>query len=77
MKIIKNIPYQPLVLATVLLGLAPFTPAPHAVEKIEMLFHGTLTRPVDIFDLLFHLAPAILLFFKWRIELSVSDKPRD
>ncbi|ACL73037.1 hypothetical protein Tgr7_1956 [Thioalkalivibrio sulfidiphilus HL-EbGr7] len=39
------------------LGLAPFVPEPHLVEKTRMLFEGTLTRPLDIFDLFMHLAP--------------------
>jgi len=44
------------------LGLAPFTPQPHLLEKLDMLFSGTLQRPVDIFDLCLHGAlPALLL----------------
>ena len=43
---------------------APFTPEPHLVEKLRMLFQGTLTRPLDIFDLLMHAAPSVLLAVK-------------
>jgi hypothetical protein len=40
---------------------------PHVVEKILMLKNGTLHRPIDIFDLIFHLTPLILLILKlWR-----------
>nr|WP_210730504.1 RND transporter [Roseibacterium persicicum] len=46
------------------LGLAPFTPEPHIWEKLKMLAAGTLTRPVDIFDLLMHAAPFVLLALK-------------
>ncbi len=46
------------------LGLAPFVPEPHVWEKIKMLLDGTLTKPVDIFDLLFHGFPWILLALK-------------
>lgn len=53
-----------LVLFTVALGLAPFVPEPHLFEKFGMLFAGTLNKPIDIFDLLFHLAPAIVLVLK-------------
>ncbi|WP_018952871.1 hypothetical protein [Thioalkalivibrio sulfidiphilus] len=50
------------------LGLAPFVPEPHLVEKTRMLFEGTLTRPLDIFDLFMHLAPVVLLALKlWRL----------
>jgi hypothetical protein len=30
-----------------------------------MLKNGTLTRPLDIFDLFFHLAPSAILLLKW------------
>lgn len=68
MSILKNIPYSILLPATIFLGLAPFVPRPHLVEKLGMLFSGTLARPVDIFDLLMHASPAILLLLKWLVE---------
>ena len=43
---------------------APFTPEPHLVEKLYMLFQATLTRPLDIFDLLMHAAPSVFLAVK-------------
>ena len=43
---------------------APFTPEPHLVEKLRLLFQGALTRPLDIFDLLMHAAPSVLLAVK-------------
>lgn len=52
------------VLAAATLGLAPFVPEPHIWEKLKMLAAGTLTRPIDIFDLLLHGAPWLLLFAK-------------
>jgi hypothetical protein len=61
---IDQIPYPPLIVAAILLGLAPFAPMPHLVEKIVMLLDGRLNRPIDIFDLLFHLSPTILLLLK-------------
>ena len=63
--LLQNITYPPLIIAVIFLGLAPFSPAPHLFEKIRMLFHGSLTRPIDLFDLLFHLAPSLLLLLKW------------
>ena len=48
----------------VLLGLAPFFPEPHIWEKLKMLMAGTLTRPLDIFDLLWHVAPFVVLILK-------------
>ena len=53
-----------LIIAAVLLGLAPFRPEPHLMEKGRMLAHGTLHRPIDILDLFFHLSPLILIALK-------------
>jgi hypothetical protein len=50
--------------AAVLMLLAPFQPMPHVVEKILMLKKGLLKKPIDIFDLFFHLIPTILLIIK-------------
>ena len=65
LKLLDPIPYLPLILLAVFLLLAPFRPMPHVVEKLIMLKNGTLTRPLDIFDLFFHLAPTIVLLLKW------------
>jgi hypothetical protein len=46
------------------LGLAPFTPEPHVVEKLRMLASGTLSRPIDIFDLVMHGLPWAVLVLK-------------
>lgn len=53
--------YPVLVVLCLTLGLAPFVPKPHLVEKLQMLFAGTLTRPIDVFDLALHAAPWVLL----------------
>jgi hypothetical protein len=37
---------------------------PHVVEKLMMLKDGTLYRPVDIFDLFYHLTPLLVLLMK-------------
>lgn len=47
-----------------LLGLAPFVPEPHLWEKLKLLAAGDLRRPVDVFDLLYHGAPVVLLTLK-------------
>ena len=50
------------------LGLAPFVPEPHIAEKIRWLLQGELRRPIDIFDLLFHGIPWLLLALKLSRE---------
>lgn len=66
-RLLENIPTSTLVLLSLTLGLAPFTPMPHVVEKLSMLSSGSLVRPIDIFDLLFHGAPWLLLTAKLLI----------
>ena len=63
-KFLDKITYAPLVVAAIFMGLTPFTPMPHVIEKLTMLVDGQLSRPIDIFDLLFHLSPTILLLIK-------------
>jgi hypothetical protein len=55
-RFIETLPWSGLLLACATLGLAPFNP-PHAVEKLAMLARGELTRSIDVFDLILHLAP--------------------
>jgi hypothetical protein len=52
------------VIASLTLGLAPFVPEPHLVEKLRMLAAGELSKPIDIFDLVMHAAPWVLLLLK-------------
>lgn len=51
---LDRFPLGSLALGTLLLGLAPFSPELHLVEKLRMLAEGTLRRPIDIFDLVLH-----------------------
>jgi len=61
MQFIDRLPFSLLIVMTVLMLAAPFVPEPHLVEKMRMLAEGTLTKPLDIFDVFWHLLPAILL----------------
>ncbi len=58
---LDEIPILTLLLIAILLGLAPFFPEPHLWQKLKMLAAGELVRPLDIFDLLMHGTPALLL----------------
>ena len=64
MKWLDKISLPHLLIPAILLGLAPFHPEPHLVEKLRMLGEGTLQRPIDIFDLLLHGTPALLVVLK-------------
>ena len=64
MAFLDQIPYAILVVFAVFMLLAPFRPMPHVIEKLIMLKNGTLKKPLDIFDLFFHLVPTIILLLK-------------
>jgi hypothetical protein len=69
---------QPIVLfllASLTLGLAPFVPEPHIWEKLKMLAAGNLSRPIDIFDLLLHGTPWVLLMIK--LYRSITHRTTD
>jgi hypothetical protein len=59
------------------LGLAPFSPQPHVVEKAAMLLNGTLSKPIDIFDLVLHGTPWVLLAVKLTREAVIRMKGGD
>lgn len=61
---IDRIPWSLAIIAALTLGLAPFVPEPHIWEKLKMLVRGTLVRPIDVFDLLMHGVPWLLLMAK-------------
>ncbi|MEJ2639187.1 MAG: hypothetical protein P8010_06395 [Desulfosarcinaceae bacterium] len=61
---LDDIPVFFLVIAALVLGLAPLLPEPHLWEKLKMLLAGELVRPLDIVDLFFHSAPSLLLLVK-------------
>lgn len=61
---IARLPLLYVVLACLTIGLAPFVPEPHLVEKLRMLTDGELARPIDVFDLVLHGAPWALLVLR-------------
>lgn len=71
-KLLNKLPLSLLIVLCLTLGLAPFRPEPHIWEKLKMLAAADLVRPIDMFDLLLHGAPWILLIMK--LSLSRADK---
>lgn len=72
--LIDRIPLWVLILAALTLGLAPFAPEPHLWEKLRLLAAGELVRPIDIFDLVLHAAPWLLLALKLG-RLAWAQRP--
>lgn len=64
LKLIESIPLPIFIVLSLSLGLAPFFPEPHLVEKIRMIMNGELSKPLDMFDLLLHGTPWVLLVLK-------------
>jgi len=65
---LQHLPVPLLVIACLTLGMAPFSPQPHLFEKVQLLRAGLLVRPIDIFDLVFHALPWLLLITKLTYE---------
>jgi len=63
-QLLYKIPLIPLLMISVFLGLAPFQPEPHLWEKMKMLAAGNLTEMIDIFDMLMHGLPLVVLILK-------------
>lgn len=77
MRWLDRIPYPLLIGAAVIMLGAPFLPEPHLVEKARLLAEGRLTRPIDIFDVFWHLLPSLLLAWKYAASRQKpSGDPR-
>lgn len=59
------LPYGILIVFAIVMLLLPFQPMPHVLEKLIMLKNGQLSKPIDIFDLFYHLIPTFLLVLKF------------
>lgn len=70
--LLDKIPLGLLAAIALLMTFAPFVPEPHLWQKLNMLFAGTLTKPIDIFDLFWHALPLTLLMIK--LGFMVADK---
>lgn len=76
-RILDALPLSVLLIASLTLGLAPFTPEPHIWEKLKMLAAGDLTRAIDVFDLLMHGARWLLLLLKVTLGRTRPGSPLD
>jgi hypothetical protein len=72
-KVFQRMPLSLLIVLCLSLGLAPFTPEPHLLEKLKMLASSELSELIDVFDLLLHGTPWLLLVIK--LFLALTGKP--
>jgi hypothetical protein len=63
-----------LAVLAIVLALAPFAPEPHLWEKLKMLAAGTLSRPIDIFDLVYHASGLVVLALKLSRMRTLSKR---
>ncbi len=64
---LDRFPLGLLIAVALWLTVAPIVPEPHLIEKLRMLSEGTLVKPINIFDLLLHSVPLVLLAVRlWR-----------
>ncbi|MCF8174287.1 MAG: hypothetical protein K9K30_03515 [Burkholderiaceae bacterium] len=75
MRWLQRIPYPLLMFVALFMLGAPYAPEPHLLEKARMLMEGRLTRPLDIFDVFWHLLPALLLGLKFALARKAAGKP--
>lgn len=69
MRILKRLSYRFLIPVAIVLALLPIFPRPHLAEKLEMLVNGSLSRPIDIFDLIWHGWALVLLALKTGADI--------
>ncbi len=75
LKIIDSLPLPHFIVLSLFLGLAPFFPEPHLFEKIRMLMDGNLHKPLDMFDLVLHGTPWVLLVIKLSLIFGRKRQP--
>jgi len=77
MRFIQSLSWTFALIFPLTLGLAPFMPEPHIVEKLTMLFNGELSKPIDIFDFFLHGTPWILLLLKISTTFLYKQAPNE
>lgn len=70
---LHKLPTLPFAIISIWLAVAPIIPQPHLVEKLNMLFSGVLSKPIDIFDLVLHGTPITLLIIKLVFLKKAAD----
>jgi len=61
---IVELPYGLLIVMAIFMAIAPIQPEPHLVQKFQWLMNGLPFKLIDVFDVLWHLLPMILITLK-------------
>jgi hypothetical protein len=74
MRWLDRFPLPLLTVVALWLAVAPVVPEPHLIEKWRLLMQGALSKPIDIFDLLLHTVPLVLLALR-LVRLRRQRRP--
>ncbi len=70
---IDRIPLYLMVPPVVMLAISPIGQQPHLIQKLGMLVSGELSQLIDVFDLLMHGLPLLLLIYKIYRMITVAN----
>lgn len=65
--------WSPLVTVAIVLAVMPITPEPHLLQKARWLIQGQPFRPIDVFDVVFHLAPTFVIVAKLIVHWTARS----
>ena len=71
---VMGLPYGLLFVMAGFMALAPFQPEPHLVQKFNWLISGVPFKAIDVFDVVWHLLPMILIGVKWLLMNKEAKK---
>lgn len=71
MSLLDKIPLLPVAVVAIVLALIPVG-EPHLWEKLNMLMQGSLTKPIDMVDLVWHSVFIFVLLLKLIRMASVK-----
>lgn len=71
---LHKLPWPLILIACSFVMLAPFVPEPHLWQKMKMLLAGTLNKPIDIIDVVWHSWPVIIIVLKIVAGLKQGKK---
>jgi hypothetical protein len=73
---LENLHWAWLVPLAIFAAMAPWPmgPEPHVIQKVRWLMEGSLYKPLDVFDLVFHLSPTLLVIAKLVVTRLPTDQ---
>ena len=58
------IPFPVLIVICAFMLLAPISPEPHLIQKLNWVASGQVFKAIDVFDVFWHLLPSVVLLLK-------------